>query len=67
MSLQIEPLPDERIRAEIGKLMAQTVRLADEQAKSNIGETAWLPLVAIMAAAGVGAALAILLSRLCGG
>jgi hypothetical protein len=71
MSLQIEPLPDDRIRAEIGKLMAQTVKLAAEQAEFNakaihMRESTWFPIVAIAAGAGVGIALAVLMSSLSG-
>lgn len=56
-----ELLHDNQLRAEIGNLMAQTVRLADVQAKSNIGETTWLPIVAVVATAGFGATLALVL------
>lgn len=67
MSLQIEPLPDNRIRAEIGKLMAQTMKLSAEQAKFNAeSERAWTPIVAVLSAMGVGAAVAVVLPRLCG-
>lgn len=70
MSLQIEPLPDDRIRSEIGKLMAQTTRLAAEQAEFNakaihVRDSTWLPFVAVVAAAAAGATLTVALLRPC--
>ncbi|MEJ1128408.1 hypothetical protein V9L20_12565 [Variovorax sp. CCNWLW225] len=70
MSLQIEPFSADRIRAEIGKLMAQTAKLAAEQAEFNAKaihprEYTWLPIFAVVAAAAAGATLAIALSRFC--
>lgn len=59
-----EPLPDNQLRAEIGKLMTETVKLADAQAKSATSEAAWVPITAVVAAASFGATLALVLSRL---
>ncbi|MDM0018370.1 hypothetical protein [Variovorax saccharolyticus] len=72
MSTTIEAFPDNQIREEIGKLMAETVKLAHDQAKRNaeIRETPaerwWYPPVAIGAAAGAGAAVFFILSKLFG-
>ena len=72
MNTPAEPLPDHRIREEIGKLMAETVKLADEQARRNaqvramLGERWWYPPVAIGAAAGAGAAVFVFLTKLVG-
>ena len=68
MDIPTEALPDDRIRAEIGKLMAETVKLAAEQRKLNAEatkmarESAWYPVVLMTAALGAGAALAKLLA-----
>lgn len=68
MDLQVEPIPDERIRTEIGKLMAETVKLAAAQAVFNakavqMRERTWLPIAAVVAAAAAGATLTVALSR----
>lgn len=57
------PLADERIHAEIGKLMAETVKLNAEAAKMT-RERAWYPGVVIATAAGAGAAIAGVLMKL---
>lgn len=59
------PLADERIHAEIGKLMAETVKLNAEAAKMT-RERTWYPSVVIATAAGAGAAIAGVLTKLLG-
>lgn len=72
MDLSAEALSDSRVRAEIGKLMAETVKLAAEQSKLNAEaakmnrERWWYPAVAMGAAAGAGAAVFVILSKLFG-
>lgn len=72
MNTPTEALPDSRIREEIGKLMAETVKLARDQAKRNAEvremplERWWYPPVAIGAAAGAGAAVFFILTTLFG-
>ena len=73
-------LPDHCIRVEIGKLMAQSVRLAAEQStfnakqahlyaesKKSLCDRPWFPAVAIATAAGTGGAVVYVLHKLFGG
>ncbi|WP_198087006.1 hypothetical protein [Variovorax sp. E3] len=68
VKIPTETILDGHIHAEVSKLMVQTLKLSTEQTKFNAeSERAWIPMVAIMAAAGVGATLTVALSRLCHG
>lgn len=70
MDIPNEGLPDNRIRAEIAKLMADTVKLADEQRRLNALDAGQAPerwwYFALGAAAGVGATVAFVLTKLPG-
>ena len=80
MDTPTEALPDRRIRVEIRKLMAQTVRLSAEQSRFNakqaslyteatksLVDRAWYPPVAIAIAAGTGGTVVYVMHKLFGG
>lgn len=56
MDMPTDTLPDNRIRAEIAKLMAETAKLNAEAAKSS-RERWWYPVALAVAASGATAAI----------
>ena len=73
MDTPTEGLPDSRIRVEIAKLMADTVKLAAEQRRLDALDARrtparwWYSAIALGAAGGVGAAVFVVLSKLVAG